>query len=408
MHGSTSGQGLITASFSATLYQPLTQCYCFTRRSCKMVATFMYYALTTGAGLQTLGEEYCDILMLKGRRIALAAAPMHQQQQQQQRGNAQHLQQHVQGSQLQQQQQQPVSQVLYGQPGTQTRVLLVLLQSLGAPLLDRLMTSLDRAVEAGSIPPDSGDYSSLAAAEDLGYSYDDSCDDHRTQPGGSSNSRAVPSLLQHLQQRWQQVAQWLAPRWPDIKAWLLFLGRIHLAAFYLNGTYYEWAKRLVGITYTSISANKEQRASYRVLGYMLLVQLAISAAMQAKPQLTALRQNMSSKQLQQHASAQQQQHAVVLPDDCDWSSGSSSSWQYVEQQQQQLQQQSVLSGSSRLGSGKQCPLCLSSRANPTCTPCGHVFCWQCIAQWCTEKPECPLCRTAVVPSQLVCVYHSDF
>ena len=41
-------------------------------------------------------------------------------------------------------------------------------------------------------------------------------------------------------------------------------------------------------------------------------------------------------------------------------------------------------------------------------PCGHVFCWRCIADWHNQKPECPLCRSAFTTSKLVCVYHSDF
>jgi peroxin-10 len=32
------------------------------------MAELLYYTLTTGTGLQTLGEEYCDVLQVTGRR----------------------------------------------------------------------------------------------------------------------------------------------------------------------------------------------------------------------------------------------------------------------------------------------------------------------------------------------------
>jgi hypothetical protein len=62
----------------------------------------------------------------------------------------------------------------------------------------------------------------------------------------------------------------------------------------------------------------------------------------------------------------------------------------------------------RLLNGQPCVICMEPINVYTATVCGHVFCWDCILDWCVSGEQdaeggvpCPTCRTSCRPSDLV-------
>lgn len=49
-----------------------------------------------------------------------------------------------------------------------------------------------------------------------------------------------------------------------------------------------------------------------------------------------------------------------------------------------------------------CAICQQPRKNPACPiQCGHIFCWTCLQKWIKFRAECPVCRKASRPQDIL-------
>ncbi|XP_034029353.1 peroxisome biogenesis factor 10 [Thalassophryne amazonica] len=147
----------------------------------------------------------------------------------------------------------------------------------------------------------------------------------------------------------------------------------HCQIFLRNSANQAFQTVAANICYVSVvrlsSDDGTVRTSYRLLGALSLLQLVITVCLQ----LNNFRQGQNARQDLKHRNFSINLTSKTSPQDT----------------------QAMDPRAAR------CILCLEERINSTCTPCGHLFCWDCITQWCNNKAECPLCRDKFQPQRLV-------
>ena len=180
-----------------------------------------------------------------------------------------------------------------------------------------------------------------------------------------------------------------------VKGWIVWglkhsraLLRLHLAIFYIGGVYYDLPHRILGIRYLQYGKGSQGEPSkltklYRTLGVLLALQAASSLIAPSLSRVTTRPKDSQDKDI-----------TIVGYDGKLVKLGPL----------RQARSTSKVAGTENY---KKCPLCLSKRKTPTATPCGHIFCWECAGEWCSRKPECPLCRAEALPGQLVPVRHAN-
>jgi peroxin-10 len=200
---------------------------------------------------------------------------------------------------------------------------------------------------------------------------------------------------------------------------------VSLATFYFTGAYYHLSKRMWGLRYifTRTSPAHEQRAGYEVLGVLLLMQLALqsythlhstlqnastsdpdlvvgSTASSANPTTSsAVLPNSGGVEVSLDPNAYTSNNALLLTSEQNNRSHTPDQQKLVQLTKTPLTSIPHFNLDEKLTlpwlegeQARKCTLCLEPMKDPSVTTCGHVFCWECIGDWCREKPECPLCR----------------
>ena len=190
------------------------------------------------------------------------------------------------------------------------------------------------------------------------------------------------------------------------------LQRLHTAGFYLQCGFYDLTSRMTHSTFLSSNADvalQHSESQMTDIGtiFPIGVLLLLEQLIRLWRKLTNNNLKRYGKQCTRSAlkacatKVYSQAHDAILgilP-------GASKTVSYAEATRTQENSPNIEYSTPPSATKRKCILCLESIREATSTGCGHLYCWDCIVEYCVQTkpplvPFCPLCRKTIRPQHL--------
>ncbi|KAI0733969.1 Pex12 amino terminal region-domain-containing protein [Fomitopsis betulina] len=233
---------------------------------------------------------------------------------------------------------------------------------------------------------------------------------HSAHTGGVPSWRTgaalvlLPTLPSYMLARWGTYlppTSRLTSLVRSVPALLETLSEINLAIFYFRGTYYNLAKRILGIRYISATPHdpNTRPPSYSLLGILLAVRLLHRLITFLRPTTEPGPKGKRPVDDREEVYIDDRPVSTMIARaDADEAPQIT-----AEEDERTILDFTQIPPAVR--GSRNCTLCLEERTATTSTECGHLFCWDCIVGWGREKAECPLCRQSLSLTSLLPIYN---
>lgn len=145
---------------------------------------------------------------------------------------------------------------------------------------------------------------------------------------------------------------------------------LNLAMFYIKGEFPSVIKRILGIEYRAVVKMKPHAFTYEKVGYIIIFKLALSLV---KYIYTSVKSGMKrSRDIME----------ILTKEEIEEKANGS------EEDQEDLEE-------------SRCGVCFDKRENCSVTPCGHLYCYDCIVKSLGYRDECPQCREKVKLEEVI-------
>jgi len=152
---------------------------------------------------------------------------------------------------------------------------------------------------------------------------------------------------------------------PDYDTLVSNLFKLHLCIFFLEGSYFQLSKRVTSIRYIFTKKPQDHLIEYRRIGVLMLIQIVVEIV----KFFYKMYRNNKWKNVQERYFSKQATKEVL---------------ETIDKSKDNL-----------------CFICYEQRKNPSITPCGHVFCWECIVKNSLIREECPVCKKNCKPNKII-------